>query len=330
MAKKNMLEVLERRIGPAHFRQRFYMQAYHVAQLYERQRTIQHLENVDWCIWALHYSLKISGLYGFGYRNSRNIRVVRNEFAIPELPASFDGYRILHLSDLHVDVDARFPRRVAEGLKGLDYDLCVITGDFRNSTHGSYAETIKGMREIVPSIETDIYAVLGNHDFLEFVAPLEEIGVRFLINESVELSRGDDRILLAGIDDPYFYETDDIFRALDPMPADSVSILLSHSPETYRLAAACGCDIMLAGHTHGGQICLPGGIAVLRHGNCPGKMTQGAWRHDQLQGYTSAGTGSCGLPIRFFCPPEMTIHTLRNRSSRPNKPRFAQCPPGKG
>jgi predicted MPP superfamily phosphohydrolase len=315
MADETPLDRFERRVGPTHFRQRFYMQVDHIAKLYERQRTIQYYQNVDFLVNALYYALKFSGLYRFGYRNSRNIRVTRNTFTVRGLPASFDGYRILHLSDLHVDVDSRFPRRLAERLQGLDYDLCVITGDFRNSTHGNYVEMIEGMREIVPHIKTNIYAVLGNHDFLEFVTPLEEMGVRFLLNESVELECGEGTISLAGIDDAYFYEMDNLPRALDDVPAGSVSVLLSHSPETYRLAAACGCDVMLAGHTHGGQICLPGGVTIVAYANCPRRMIRGPWSHDRLQGYTSVGAGSCGLPVRFFCPPEVTIHTLRSPSS---------------
>jgi hypothetical protein len=315
MADETPLDRFERRVGPTHFRQRFYMQVDHIAKLYERQRSIQYYQNLELLINALYYALKFSGLYRLGYRNSRNIRVTRNSFAVQGLPASFDGYRILHLSDLHVDVDGRFPRLLAERLQGLDYDLCVITGDFRYSTHGNHVEMIEGMRQIVPHIRTEIYAVLGNHDFLEFVTPLEEMGVRFLLNESVELECGEGTISLAGIDDAYFYETDNLPRALDDVPVGSVSILLSHSPETYRLAAACGCDVMLAGHTHGGQICLPGGMAILTYANCPRRMIRGPWSHDRLQGYTSAGAGCCCLPVRFFCHPEVTIHTIRCPSS---------------
>jgi predicted MPP superfamily phosphohydrolase len=71
---------------------------------------------------------------------------------------------------------------------------------------------------------------------------------------------------------------------------------------------------MLSGHTHGGQICLPGGIAIVRNGRCPPAQFVGPWSHHGLHGYTSAGTGSCGVAARFNCPPELTVHVLRCRS----------------
>jgi predicted MPP superfamily phosphohydrolase len=155
-----------------------------------------------------------------------------------------------------------------------------------------------------------VYGILGNHDFIEFVPALEAAGMRMLLNENVQLQRGSDSIYLAGIDDPHFYETHDVQRAARGVPQDAYSILLSHTPESYRLAAACRFDLMLCGHTHGGQICLPGGVPVLTNSGCPRTMVRGDWTYQDLSGYTSPGTGSAGVPARFFCPPEITLHRL--------------------
>ena len=97
----------------------------------------------------------------------------------------------------------------------------------------------------------------------------------------------------------------------DGIPDESVSLLLAHSPEIYRHAAYVGFDVMMCGHTHGGQICLPGGIALTFNSSAPRFTGVGAWSYALMQGYTSAGTGSSVVPARFNCPPEVTLHHLR-------------------
>ena len=89
----------------------------------------------------------------------------------------------------------------------------------------------------------------------------------------------------------------------------SFSILLSHTPEVYRQAAHAGFDLMLSGHTHGGQICLPGGVPLTLDSGCRA-IGAGAWRYDAMAGYTSVGAGSSIVPVRFNCPPEITLHRL--------------------
>ena len=117
----------------------------------------------------------------------------------------------------------------------------------------------------------------------------------------------------AGTDDPHFYRTHDFEAARRGIPQGACSILLTHSPEMYDEARHYGFNFMLSGHTHGGQICLPGGFAVVRNGRCPATQFLGPWTHHGLHGYTSSGTGSCGVPARFNCPPEITVHVLRSK-----------------
>jgi len=90
-------------------------------------------------------------------------------------------------------------------------------------------------------------------------------------------------------------------------------VLLSHSAEPYRAVQARGIDFMLSGHTHGGQICLPGGFAPMRNARQPSSMLNGAWVFHELTGYTSPGAGVCMVPVRYFCPPEVTVHVLDRR-----------------
>jgi predicted MPP superfamily phosphohydrolase len=113
---------------------------------------------------------------------------------------------------------------------------------------------------------------------------------------------------LAGIDDAHFYGSDSIEKAATGMSREEFSVLLSHTPEVYREGERLGFDVMLSGHTHGGQICLPGGIPVTLDARLPRHMGKGAWRYGKLSGYTSVGAGSSIVPVRFNCPPEITLH----------------------
>ncbi|MGI6099418.1 MAG: metallophosphoesterase [Lentisphaerae bacterium] len=259
----------------------------------------------------LTLGLRVLGLYRHGYRQFHNIRVRRNTLAIRRLPDAFEGFTLLQMSDLHIDLDPSLVDSVAATIAGLQYDVCVITGDFRNSTIGTWDEVVPPMKRLVEQIRAPVYAVLGNHDFADMVGPLEETGMRFLLNESAAVERDGTAIYLVGIDDPNLYATHDFDHALRSVPSDAIRILLTHSPVIYGEAAARGFAALLAGHTHGGQICLPWGGIVVRNDRSPRRFLRGAWRHGDLQGYTSSGTGSCGIPLRFNCPPEVTLHTLR-------------------
>jgi predicted MPP superfamily phosphohydrolase len=136
------------------------------------------------------------------------------------------------------------------------------------------------------------------------------MGVRMLLNEHVMFERNGTAIFMAGIDDAHFYRVDNIEKAATDMPQDAFSILLSHTPETYKQASHAGFDLLLAGHTHGGQICLPGGIPIFLSSVLPRRMGKGAWKYNGMAGYTSVGAGACGVPVRFNCAPELTLHRL--------------------
>ena len=140
---------------------------------------------------------------------------------------------------------------------------------------------------------------------------MEAMGIRMLLNECEAIERGDQRIYLAGIDDAHFYRVGNIEKAALPIPDGAFSIILSHTPEVYRQAAHVNFDLMLSGHTHGGQICLPGSIPIKLEAVLPRRMGAGAWKYHNMTGYTSVGAGSSVLPVRLNCPPEITLHCLR-------------------
>jgi predicted MPP superfamily phosphohydrolase len=190
-----------------------------------------------------------------------------------------------------------------------------MTGDYRAQTYGTIRPCLVGLAQVIACVREalgeTIYGVLGNHDSIRMVPDLERMGVAMLLNERVVLKRGGDEIYIAGIDDAHFYRVDNIEKAAEGIPDDAFSILLSHTPEIYRQAAHAGFDFLLSGHTHGGQICLPGGVPITLDSNLPRTLGSGAWKYLNMAGYTSVGAGSCIVPVRFNCPPEITLHRMR-------------------
>lgn len=305
-------EVLAARMGAKAYSARMAKEQ----QLHHRCGRCQHrgLFHLEACLdlYALiRVCLQCCGLWKRAVRNYLDIQVEANEVPLEGLPAAFDGYRILQLTDLHADLYPDFPAAVLRALDRLEYDLAVVTGDFRTSTFGDATGATNASLQILAGLQAPAYAVLGNHDFLDKLPPLEAAGIRTLLNENVPIERDGQRLYLVGIDDPNFYKTHDFDRALKGVPEDACKVLLSHSPEVHAEADARGFGLLLAGHTHGGQICLPGGIVVMHDGSSPRKVLSGAWRSGALQGYTSRGTGATGLPARLNCPPEVTLHTLK-------------------
>ncbi len=315
MDQKSQYQCLEQRLGRAHLTHRLHMQSHWVAKVMGHGMTCTHIENMMWLHWLIRLSLKSVGLYQRGQQNALQIAVRHNPVCIPSWPKAFDGFTILQLSDLHLDINPSLPDAIARIIAPLHYDLCVITGDFRSLTHGPIEPALLAFERLRPALRNDIYAVLGNHDFIEMVPPIEALGVRLLMNESVIMRRGAEAFCLAGIDDPHFYETDNVQKAATHLDHEVPSILLAHSPEVYRKAAACGFHLLLSGHTHAGQICLPGSIPLFSNARIPRRLVRGAWQYRGLQGYTSAGTGCSGVAVRFFCRPEVTLHTLSSATN---------------
>ena len=170
---------------------------------------------------------------------------------------------------------------------------------------------LQGVEQVRAYLRPPIFGVLGNHDTVQMVPALEAMGIRMLINECEALASGGERIHLAGIDDAHFYRVDNIEKATSQIPSDEFSILLSHTPEIYRQAAHANFNLMLCGHTHGGQLCLPGSIPIKLEAVLPRRMGAGVWEYGGMIGYTSRGAGSSVVPVRLNCPPEITLHCLR-------------------
>ena len=304
------MAVLEKRLGRRYARQRLGIEKDHEAQIFGQGINFFHIENLTLSHAVIRAVLMAAGLYWRGIRNAGKVEVRHNRIASPHLPQAFDGFTILQLSDLHIEMSEAAMQRVIALVGNVSYDLCVLTGDYRGKTYGPYEATLAGMAKICAALKGTIYGVLGNHDTICLVPGLEDMGIRVLLNESQTIERGGERIHLAGIDDAHFYRVDNIEKASADIPNEAFSILISHTPEIYRQAAHADFNLLLSGHTHGGQICLPGGIPITLDSVLPRSMGSGPWRHHDMIGYTSVGAGSSVVPVRFNCPPEITLHHL--------------------
>jgi uncharacterized protein len=262
---------------------------------------------------AFDWVLRAIGQHERGYRNACDLALRDLDHRLTRLPPAFDGFTILHLSDLHLDGMPELVDIILAELDGRRFDLCVLTGDYRTELHGPIGEVMRALRRLLAGVHTrhGTFAILGNHDDCHMVAPFEDMGVRMLLNESVWIERAGARILLIGTDDVHYYYTDQALHALESAAEAPFSIALVHSPELYDSASRMGVDLYLCGHTHGGQVCLPGGIPIITHLNRGRRFFRGVWQHRAMRGVTHCGVGTSGIPVRFNTRGEILIHHLR-------------------
>lgn len=305
---------LESRLGSVHARQRLGIEKDY-EDIFGHGINFFHPENWYSIHSVMRNALRLTGLYWRGLKNTERIQVQHNDITLQNLPALFEGLTILQISDMHVDMNPGAMQRLIELLHEVKYDICALTGDFRGKTFGAFEATLEGLGRVRPSIRGPVYGVLGNHDTIRMVPGLEGMGIRMLLNESETIVREDQRIHLAGIDDAHYYRADNIEKAASQIQHSECSILLSHTPEIYRQAAHAGFNLLLSGHTHGGQVCLPGSIPITLDSVLPRRMGSGPWKYHAMVGYTSVGVGSSIVTVRFNCPPEITLHHLQRPSS---------------
>ena len=268
----------------------------------------------------LHYAIRfggaltrMSGLWSVVSASALKLDVSHLELRCPGLPKALDGFTILHLSDLHLEAVPGFANSAIAELNKLDADIAVITGDFQiDEDKTDPKRALDLVRPVVAALKVrhGIYGVLGNHDSWKIVEPLEQLGVRMLINEHATVAIGDDAIRLSGIDDAHAFYTDAAVRTIQD-EATGFRIMLAHTPEVADLAAASGFNLYLTGHTHGGQICLPNGRPLAAGLDRNPELASGHWRIGAMQGYTNRGLGTASLPLRINCPAEIGVLRLR-------------------
>lgn len=259
-----------------------------------------------------------------GFAQSNFPRVVRIEIPLVRLPESFDGFTIAQLSDFHYE--ERFSavpiRKAVEIVNGLKPDLIALTGDFvtvpmieNRSSLRKALKTAEPCAAVLSELHAPMgkFAILGNHDGAagspRITATLKAQGIPVLRNESVPLERGTGRIWLAGVDD-VLRGFPDLGAAIEPVPAKEATILLAHEPDFVDESSLSPIDLQLSGHSHGGQIWIPG-IGAPWLPPLSRKYPRGLYRVGNTTLYTNIGIGTIRAPIRINCPPEITLITLR-------------------
>jgi hypothetical protein len=192
-----VLNKLERRLGRLHAKLRLGIEMDHEAQIFGQGINFFHIENWYSVHSLIRTTLKLMGLYWRGRKNAEQIQVRHNHISLKTLPSRFDGFTLLHISDLHVDINEGAMRRLAELLPDLTYDVCVLTGDYRGATFGPFDAALAGLARVRLHLRDPVYGVLGNHDTIRMVPELEEMGIRMLLNECEPILRGDQAIYLA-------------------------------------------------------------------------------------------------------------------------------------
>ncbi len=265
-----------------------------------------------------------AGLVAYGAFYERvAVRLTRMELAYSRLPEAFDGFRILHISDTHISHWWDGERRMETLVRENPADILFHTGDIAVNPCGA-----RLAREFFDRVgpEMGVWAVWGNTEHKgdygrERRDDLTYPGLRVLTNEHVTLERDGQSIVLAGVDDPFLGHAD-LERAMQGVPGDAFKILLAHAPSIAGRAADAGVDLLLSGHTHGGQIRLPIIGCVYPHiheykalvkGLFEGKRLSKILGRDagEMRVFTNSGIGISNVPMRFLCPPEVAHITLR-------------------
>jgi predicted MPP superfamily phosphohydrolase len=291
---------------------RFWMETQNLVTKRYGGKRKQHWYALLMMIKTFEWGLKRCGQFERGKGNAARIMLREIDLHFAGLPPLFDGFTILHISDPHLDGLPGIEDRVVESVRGRQFDLCVMTGDYRTELHGPIRDVMRSLEALVCGIRSrqGFLGVLGNHDDCHMVAPMEAMGIRMLINESVVLSREGERLRIVGTDDVHYYYTDQSLHALEAA-RDDFTVALVHSPELFDAAENAGVSLYLCGHTHGGQVCLPGGMAPLKHVRAGREFYKGHWRHGAMQGITNAGAGTSGIPVRFNTESEVLALRLR-------------------
>ncbi|MBI2736258.1 MAG: metallophosphoesterase family protein [Rhodospirillales bacterium] len=263
-------------------------------------------------VTVLDVTLRLTPLHARGRRNALDLRKVELEVELPGLPSSFDGYRILQLSDTHLDHFPELAPAARALLDGIEVDMLAVTGDVHGHPRtsiehsaGLLMEALAGVRVRGPRL-----AVLGNHDPAAMVGVLERTGFDVLVNRSIVVRHGGDSLCVTGLDDVHSFYTEAALAALGDHDG-GFRIALVHSAEVADDADEAGYALYLCGHTHGGQICLPGGRPLVTHLKRCRHAASGLWRQGRMVGYTSRGVGVSDLPMRFNTRGEVVVITLR-------------------
>ncbi|HJO92367.1 MAG TPA: metallophosphoesterase [Victivallales bacterium] len=275
-----------------------------------------HLFSLKIVIITVKFIFRICGVMKIMRREAYDLQLAEHTLFFQNLPQKFNDLKILFLSDIHIDLVDNIKGKLLKTVNESEFDICILGGDYvykhKKISSGDIREFYRKLIEIIQNKSRKIYGILGNHDRYESGVFLESLGVKILVNESVKIEKDNEFIYISGIDDPCYFGAHDFdLCEKDIIDSDCFKILISHSPGTYKDADKLNYSLSLNGHTHGGQICLPGGNMIFSNTSAPNKLAKGCWKYNNLQGYTSNGIGCSGFAGRLYCKPEVVILKLK-------------------
>jgi predicted MPP superfamily phosphohydrolase len=238
-----------------------------------------------------------------------NVEVVRRTLTVRDLPIRLDGMTAVQISDLHLQGIAPVYLHMIDLVRDLKPDLLLLTGDLVDKN-----EAIRDLLDLLDHLQPPLgtWAVPGNWDHTsrsveDLIDELPSVHVRFLLNESAQLEEG---FWVVGVDDPATRH-DDLPSAMHDAPMDARTLLLAHSPDIVRNLGARRFDVVLAGHTHGGQINLPIFNGAWLKAGFSSRYVHGLYRVNGSTLYVNRGIGMTTFPVRVACRPEVTYFTFR-------------------
>ncbi|TSC96303.1 MAG: phosphohydrolase [Parcubacteria group bacterium Athens1014_10] len=241
-----------------------------------------------------------------------NLQVEKLEIKMENLPFSFNGMKIVQLSDLHSKNFGGKEKKVLKIIEQINPDFIFITGDFIDRATKDIESCQEFWRALSEKYENRVYGVMGNHEYWNpnyhsIKQNLIDSGINILNNENVKLIKDDDFIYLIGVDDPHS-SYDNLFLAMKGISNKNIlKILLAHSPEIIEDAKIKNINLILVGHTHGGQVKIPFVRPIWVPTKDHGKYASGLFKINDSYLYVNRGVGVGFLPIRFNCPPEITL-----------------------
>ena len=245
------------------------------------------------------------------------LSVEHHPIYLRRLPKVFEGFRIVHLSDIHHSpfTSREQIERAVEAANRLQPDIIALTGDYISHERqfaAPCAEVLGRLRA-----RHGVFAVLGNHDHWTDAALITDLfraeGITVLINQGMRFEQGGEAFWLAGVDDT-MVGLEDLPLALAGSLGDEMKLLLAHNPIILRRAARAGVDLVLSGHTHGGQVTLRSERSA--SGRPRRRLLRGLGSQGETQIYVTRGLGTVVLPVRYGCPPEVSLLELHCSRSR--------------
>jgi predicted MPP superfamily phosphohydrolase len=258
-------------------------------------------------------ALNLSKAARAAFTEPHRLTIEHQQIFLKRLPRQLDGFRIVHLSDIHHSpfTSRQQIERAVVTASSLQPDIIALTGDYISHEReyaAPCAELLGRLRA-----RHGVYAVLGNHDHWTDAALITDLfraeGITVLINEGMRFEKNGAAFWLAGVDDA-MVGLEDLSLALAGSSEDEMKLVLAHNPIILRRAARAGVDLVLSGHTHGGQVNLRGEKSVADRPRR--RLLKGLAQLDDTQIYVTRGLGTVVLPVRIGCPPEVTLLELRS------------------